>query len=157
MRDLVGNPAAGREALSSDHRFSVVFEAVDKLFQTASGPVQALKGIELEINKGEVFGFIGRSGAGKSTLIRLINRLERPTQGRVIANGVVTADLDDDGLVRLRRRIGMIFQHFNLMSAKTVAQNVALPLVMAGVARPAIDRKVSDLLNLVGLSEKRDA
>ncbi|BCP55498.1 methionine import ATP-binding protein MetN 1 [Kaistia sp. 32K] len=136
---------------------SVVFEGIEKIYATPSGSVQALKDISIEIRQGEIFGFIGRSGAGKSTLIRLINRLERPTSGTVVVNGVTASGLVGEGLVQLRRRIGMIFQHFNLMSAKTVAQNVALPLVMAGAPRRQIDRKVEELLSLVGLSDKRDA
>ena len=85
--------------------------------------------------RGEIFGIIGRSGAGKSTLLRTINMLERPGAGRVLIDGADVGQLDEDGLVALRRRIGMIFQHFNLLSAKTVAENV-LPLRVAGV-KPA--------------------
>ncbi len=147
----------GPPAASTETAPSVVFEQAGKTFATAAGAVRALHGIDLEIRKGEVFGFIGRSGAGKSTLIRLINRLERPTEGRIQVNGQDTADFDEDALVALRRRIGMIFQHFNLMSAKTVAQNVGLPLRMAGVPRARIDEKVRALLELVGLSDKHDA
>lgn len=144
----------GPPAVSTETAPSVVFEQVGKTFATAAGAVRALHGIDLEIRKGEVFGFIGRSGAGKSTLIRLINRLERPTEGRIQVNGQDTADFDEDALVALRRRIGMIFQHFNLMSAKTVWQNVELPLKVAGVPREARQRKVRELLELVGLQDK---
>jgi D-methionine transport system ATP-binding protein len=87
--------------------------------------------------RGEIFGIIGRSGAGKSSLLRTINRLEQPSQGRVLIDQVDIAPFDEDRLVALRRRIGMIFQHFNLMSAKTVWQNVELPLKVAGVASRA--------------------
>jgi len=96
-------------------------------------PAPALQGIDLAIQRGEVFGIIGRSGAGKSSLIRTINRLEQPSSGRVLIDQVDISDFDEDHLVALRRRIGMIFQHFNLMSAKTVWQNVELPLKVAGV------------------------
>jgi D-methionine transport system ATP-binding protein len=143
--------------LNSQPKSSVVFDTISKLYSTPSGSVQALRDINLALTQGEVFGFIGRSGAGKSTLIRLINRLEKPTQGNVVVNGVSTTDLRDEDLVQLRRGIGMVFQHFNLMSAKTVAQNIALPLVMAGVSRKQIESKVSELLLLVGLSDKRNA
>ncbi|QBF24184.1 ATP-binding cassette domain-containing protein [Pseudomonas tructae] len=114
----------------------------------------ALAGIDLNIQRGEIFGIIGRSGAGKSSLIRTINRLEQPSSGRVLIDQVDIGEYDEDRLVRLRRRIGMIFQHFNLMSAKTVWQNVELPLKVAGVPRELRQRKVTELLELVGLEEK---
>ena len=103
------HPAAG----------SVRFENIGKTYHSSAGPVAALSGIELEIPAGSIFGIIGRSGAGKSSLLRTINRLERPTEGRVLVDGEDIAELDENGLVALRRRIGMIFQHFNLLSAKT--------------------------------------
>ncbi|UVM16925.1 methionine ABC transporter ATP-binding protein [Pseudomonas sp. B21-023] len=114
----------------------------------------ALQGIDLNIRRSEIFGIIGRSGAGKSSLLRTINRLEQPSQGRVLIDQVDIAPFDEDRLVALRRRIGMIFQHFNLMSAKTVWQNVELPLKVAGVAKAERQRKVRELLELVGLAEK---
>ncbi|MEG1081388.1 MAG: methionine ABC transporter ATP-binding protein [Pseudomonas sp.] len=114
----------------------------------------ALADIDLNIQRGEVFGIIGRSGAGKSSLIRTINRLEQPSGGRVLIDQVDIGEYDEDRLVALRRRIGMIFQHFNLMSAKTVWQNVELPLKVAGVPKAARERKVRELLELVGLQEK---
>ena len=107
--------------------------------------------------RGEIFGIIGRSGAGKSTLLRTINMLERPGAGRVLIDGADVGQLDEDGLVALRRRIGMIFQHFNLLSAKTVAENVALPLRVAGVKPAAARVRVDALLDLVGLRDKADA
>ncbi|WP_175653016.1 methionine ABC transporter ATP-binding protein [Pseudomonas sp. Marseille-P9899] len=114
----------------------------------------ALADIDLNIQHGEIFGIIGRSGAGKSSLIRTINRLEQPSSGRVLIDQVDIAGYDEDKLVTLRRRIGMIFQHFNLMSAKTVWQNVELPLKVAGVPKAERQRKVTELLELVGLQEK---
>lgn len=121
------------------------------------GGVQALREIDLEIRRGEVFGIIGRSGAGKSSLIRTLNRLERPSEGQVLIDDEDIGGYDGQRLVALRRRIGMIFQHFNLMSAKTVWQNIALPLRVAGVPRARIEERVAGLLQLVGLEEKRDA
>nr|WP_314568303.1 ATP-binding cassette domain-containing protein [uncultured Pseudomonas sp.] len=135
----------------------VRFIGVGKTYEGAQGPVQALQGIDLTIERGEVFGIIGRSGAGKSSLIRTINRLEQPSSGRVLIDQVDIGDFDEDRLVALRRRIGMIFQHFNLMSAKTVWQNVELPLKVAGVPQAERWRKVGELLELVGLQGKRDA
>lgn len=114
----------------------------------------ALHGIDLNIRRGEIFGIIGRSGAGKSSLLRTINRLERPSQGRVLIDQVDIAAFDEQRLVALRRRIGMIFQHFNLMSAKTVWQNIELPLKVAGVPQAERHRKVRELLELVGLAHK---
>ncbi|WPP00121.1 ATP-binding cassette domain-containing protein [Pseudomonas sp. HR96] len=130
---------------------------VGKTYQGQQGAVQALQGIDLTIQRGEIFGIIGRSGAGKSSLLRAINRLENPSVGRVLIDQVDIGDFDEDRLVQLRRSIGMIFQHFNLMSAKTVWQNVELPLKVAGVGQAERWRKVSELLELVGLADKRDA
>ncbi len=125
------------------------------LGKTYPGQTQpALQNIDLNIRRGEIFGIIGRSGAGKSSLLRTINRLEQPSQGRVLIDQVDIAPFDEERLVALRRRIGMIFQHFNLMSAKTVWQNVELPLKVAGVAKPERQRKVRELLELVGLQDK---
>ncbi len=134
---------------------AVVFDRLAKVYPSSSGPVAALQDISLEVPAGSIFGIIGRSGAGKSSLLRTINRLESPTAGRVLIDGLDIASLNDDGLVALRRRVGMIFQHFNLLSAKTVYDNVALPLRVAG-ARPAeIHQRVEELLALVGLQDKQ--
>ncbi|MGY2231720.1 ATP-binding cassette domain-containing protein [Pseudomonas tolaasii] len=127
------------------------------LGKTYGGTVHALQGIDLAIRRGEVFGIIGRSGAGKSSLIRTINRLEQPSSGRVLIDQVDIGDFDEDRLVALRRRIGMIFQHFNLMLAKTVWQNVELPLKVAGVPKLQREQKVRELLELVGLQDKHKA
>ncbi|MFC2972903.1 methionine ABC transporter ATP-binding protein [Azotobacter bryophylli] len=129
-------------------------EALCKTYPGA--PEQALANINLNIQRGEIFGIIGRSGAGKSSLLRTLNRLEQPSGGRVLIDGVDIGDYDEDLLVELRRRVGMIFQHFNLMSAKTVRENVALPLKVAGWRPGEIERRVDQLLDLVGLAEKRD-
>ena len=134
----------------------VVFERLGKTYRSGAANVQALQDVDFDIAAGEVFGIIGRSGAGKSTLLRTINRLESPSSGRVLVNGTDVAALDERALQRLRRRIGMIFQHFNLLSAKTVWENVALPLRVAGVPAAAIEQRVGFLLDLVGLAAKRD-
>ncbi|ESY93296.1 MULTISPECIES: methionine ABC transporter ATP-binding protein [Mesorhizobium] len=121
------------------------------------GQTAALDGISLTVRKGEVLGIIGRSGAGKSTLIRCLNGLERPDTGEVFIEGREISRLGERELQPLRRRIGMIFQHFNLLSAKTVEDNVALPLKIEG--RPKAERlkRAAELLDLVGLSEKAKA
>jgi D-methionine transport system ATP-binding protein len=135
----------------------VRFLNLGKTYDGQQGPVAALQNIDLDIQRGEVFGIIGRSGAGKSSMIRTINRLEQPSSGRVLIDQVDIGDFNEDALVDLRRRIGMIFQHFNLMSAKTVWQNVELPLKVAGVPKDQRQRKVAELLELVGLQDKHAA
>ena len=138
-------------------RAHVRFVGVGKTYDGRQGPVDALKGIDLAIQRGEIFGIIGRSGAGKSSLIRTINRLEQPSSGRVLIDQVDIGGFDENALVALRRQIGMIFQHFNLMSAKTVWQNVELPLKVAGVPKLQREQKVRELLELVGLQGKHTA
>lgn len=135
----------------------VAFRGVSKTFRSPEGVFGALDGIDAEVPAGSVFGVIGRSGAGKSTLLRLVNGLERPTGGQVLVDGVDVAALDAEGLLALRRRVGMVFQHFNLLAAKSVRDNVALPLVVAGVGRAEAERRVGEALALVGLSDKRDS
>ncbi len=134
------------------------FEGVSKRFRArgAAREVHALAEIDLAVSAGSVLGVIGRSGAGKSTLIRLVNGLERPSEGRIRVDGSEVTALDEAGLRAVRRRIGMIFQHFNLMSARTVYGNVALPLSIAGMGRDEIRARVEPLLDLVGLGDKRD-
>ncbi|MBP0589351.1 ATP-binding cassette domain-containing protein [Paraburkholderia sp. LEh10] len=153
-----GPALAAKRTPHDDASHAVVFDDVGKVFGGRRGERSvALSKVQLSVRRGEIFGIIGRSGAGKSTLLRLVNGLEKPTSGAVRVNGVSVGALDERGLVALRRRIGMVFQHFNLLSAKTVHENIALPLKIAGVPKPAIDTKVDALLELVGLSAKRDA
>jgi D-methionine transport system ATP-binding protein len=131
-------------------------ENVAKTYAGASGPVEALTDISLSVAQGEIYGIIGRSGAGKSTLIRCVNLLERPTGGRVIVDGDDVTALPERDLRAKRRQIGMIFQHFNLLSSRSVIENVAFPLELAGLSRAEAHRKALPLLDLVGLAEKRD-
>ncbi|EHD20631.1 MULTISPECIES: methionine ABC transporter ATP-binding protein [Brenneria] len=135
---------------------SVTFERLSRVYPSPNKPVQALTDISLTIPAGCIFGIIGRSGAGKSSLLRTINRLERPTVGRVLIDDVDISTLDENQLVNLRRRVGMIFQHFNLLAARTVWENVALPLRVADVPQEQIERRVAELLALVGLQDKRN-
>lgn len=134
----------------------VAFEGVTKHFGGANGQTgfTALAGIDYSVPKGAISGIIGRSGAGKSTLIRLVNGLELPSTGKVLVDGVDVGALDEAGLRALRREVGMIFQHFNLLSSRTVHDNIALPLEIAGLDRQAIDRRVKPLMELVGLADK---
>lgn len=134
----------------------VTFEGVTKTFGGADGKpgFAALAGVDYVVPKGSITGIIGRSGAGKSTLIRLANGLEKPSSGRVVVDGVDVAALDEKSLRTLRRSVGMIFQHFNLLSSRTAFDNVALPLEIAGLGKKEIETRVAPLLDLVGLSDK---
>ncbi|WP_331372272.1 methionine ABC transporter ATP-binding protein [Sinorhizobium chiapasense] len=135
---------------------AVVFDGVSKRFAASgeSGAFTALNNVSLAVGRGSITGIIGRSGAGKSTLIRLVNGLEKPSSGKVLVDAVDVGGLDEAGLRNLRRSVGMIFQHFNLLSSRTVFGNVALPLEIAGVDRRAIEARVRPLLDLVGLADK---
>jgi D-methionine transport system ATP-binding protein len=127
-----------------------------KSFQGRGRIFAVLKGIDLMVQRGDIFGIIGFSGAGKSTLIRCINRLETPDSGSITVDGQEVMDLRPEELGDYRRKIGVIFQHFNLLDSRTVAGNVAFPLEIAGGGRAAIARRVGEILELVGLGDKRD-
>jgi len=132
----------------------IEFQQVHKTYRVAGRDIPALHPTNLSIQNGQVFGLIGHSGAGKSTLLRLINRLENPSGGTIIVDGEDITALNANRLRRFRQQVGMIFQHFNLLASKTVADNVALPLILAGeLPRSAIDQRVTELLARVGLSE----
>lgn len=130
---------------------------LDHITQTYKTPegreFKALDDVSIEIRPGEIFGIIGRSGAGKSTLVRCINLLNRPSEGTVTVDGKNLTELSEDELRESRRCIGMIFQHFNLLSSRTVYDNVALPLELVGTPKNVIREKVEPLLKLVGLTE----
>lgn len=130
---------------------------LDHITQTYKTPegreFKALDDVSIEIRPGEIFGIIGRSGAGKSTLVRCINLLNRPSEGTVTVDGKNLTELSEDELRESRRSIGMIFQHFNLLSSRTVYDNVALPLELLGTPKNVIREKVEPLLKLVGLTE----
>lgn len=129
---------------------------ITKVFQQGNRSIQALNNVSLHVPAGQIYGVIGASGAGKSTLIRCVNLLERPTQGSVLVDGQELMTLSESQLTKARRHIGMIFQHFNLLSSRTVFGNVALPLELDNTPREEVKRRVSELLDLVGLSEKHD-
>lgn len=130
----------------------IELQAIVQTYAGPQGPVQALRGIDLSVRQGAILGVIGRSGAGKSSLIRTINLLNRPTAGRVWVDGHELTALGAEALRSARRDIGMIFQHFNLLHSRTVYDNVALPLELAGLSRAQIAARVLPLLDLVGLS-----
>ncbi|MDR2305594.1 MAG: methionine ABC transporter ATP-binding protein [Paucimonas sp.] len=132
----------------------IEFQNVHKTYRVAGRDIPALTPTSLTIEDGQVFGLIGHSGAGKSTMLRLINRLEAPSGGKIIVDGEDVTAFDADHLRRFRQQVGMIFQHFNLLASKTVADNVALPLVLAGeLSRAQIDQRVAELLARVGLAD----
>lgn len=127
---------------------------ITQTYKTPEGrEFKALDDVSIEIRPGEIFGIIGRSGAGKSTLVRCINLLNRPSEGTVTVDGKNLTELSEDELRESRRSIGMIFQHFNLLSSRTVYDNVALPLELVGTPKNVIREKVEPLLKLVGLTE----
>ena len=131
------------------------FEHVSKTFQTKNGPFDALKDVSFEIEKGDIYGVIGYSGAGKSTLIRMVNALETPTSGNVWVEGKDIGTLNQKELRNLRKGIGMIFQQFNLLESKTIYDNVAIALKLNGVPKKDIEKRVTELLDFVELSDKK--
>ncbi len=132
----------------------IKIENLHKTYSTHSVPLEVLKGVNLSVRKGEILGIIGFSGAGKSTLARCINRLENPDSGEVFVNGIDILKLSKHELLKERRKIGMIFQTFNLFEAKTVYRNISYPLEISGVPKAEIKQRVLETAELVGLSDK---
>mgnify|MGYP004497196151 FL=1 len=132
-------------------------ENVSKTFTDSNKEVHAVNNVSLTINDGDIFGIIGFSGAGKSTLVRCINLLEKPTDGKVFVDDAEIMALSGKELRKARKKIGMIFQHFNLMPSRTIFGNVAYPLRGSGLSKEEIKEKVHHLLELVGISEKENA
>ncbi len=135
----------------------IEIRSLSKIFHTGTAEVRALNDISLSIEKGEVFGIIGMSGAGKSTLVRCINMLEKPTSGTVLFDGRDLSRLSDAELREVRRSMGMIFQQFNLLMQRTAEGNVCFPLEIAGVSKAKARARAAELLELVGLSDRRKA
>ncbi|WP_373101203.1 MULTISPECIES: methionine ABC transporter ATP-binding protein MetN [Pasteurellaceae] len=129
---------------------------ISKIFNVTGKKLTALDNVTLEVPAGQICGVIGASGAGKSTLIRCVNLLEKPTFGSVTVDGKELTALTEHQLIRERRNIGMIFQHFNLLSSRTVFGNIALPLELENTPKETINRKVNELLALVGLTDKKE-
>ena len=148
---------AGAPAVTPPHAHAgsaVQLQGIELRYPGTTAP--ALQGIDLDIRAGEVYGIIGRSGAGKSSLVRTINLLNRLSAGRVVVDGTDLTALNARGLRSARHQIGMVFQHFNLLSSRTVFDNVALPLELAGLPRAEIRARVEPLLDLVGLAPLAD-
>ena len=135
----------------------IKIEHADKTFRTRMGEVHALQDVSVHVEAGDIFGVIGYSGAGKSTLLRLVNRLETPDSGRVFIDGRDITELSKRKLSRIRKGIGMIFQQFNLLESQTVYHNIALPLILDGVKKTEIEKRVEELLRFVGLADKKNA
>ena len=129
-------------------------ENIRKTYESAGRAVNALVDVNLNIREGEVFGIIGRSGAGKSTLIRMLNLLERPTEGSVRVDGRDITAFSDAQLREYRRSVGMVFQHFNLLRSRTVMDNVCFPLRLSGLPRADREARAREVLNLVGLADQ---
>ncbi|MDD6214779.1 MAG: ATP-binding cassette domain-containing protein [Firmicutes bacterium] len=135
----------------------IELQNLSKTFNTADGTVQALKNISLTVNDGDIYGIIGMSGAGKSTLVRCINMLERPTNGRVLIDGVNIGELTQAKLREVRRNVTMIFQSFNLLMQRTCLDNICFPLELAGVSKSKAKQRARELLKTVGLPDKESA
>lgn len=132
----------------------IVLDNVSKEFNSKSGKVEAVKQVNIRVNKGEIHGVIGYSGAGKSTLIRCVNLLEQPTKGKVYINGVELTSLPLSKLRKTRNKIGMIFQGFNLLKTATVYDNIAIPLKLLGYNKAEVTKRVEQYLDIVGLTDK---
>lgn len=132
-------------------------EQVSKTFTIKKEKVEALKNVSLEVKKGEIFGVVGYSGAGKSTLIRCVNLLERPTKGKVYINNTELTALSTGQLREVRKKIGMIFQGFNLLKTATVYENITIPLKLSGISNEEIKERAEKYLSVVGLEDKHHA
>jgi D-methionine transport system ATP-binding protein len=135
----------------------ILIENVSKVFTTKDGKVEALRNVDIAIEKGDIYGIIGMSGAGKSTLVRCINFLEQPTEGKVLVDGKSLDDLSKKELQRQRQDIGMIFQHFNLLMQKSVLENVCFPLYIQKKNKREARKRAVELLEVVGLEDKKNA
>ncbi|WP_099159987.1 methionine ABC transporter ATP-binding protein [Virgibacillus ndiopensis] len=135
----------------------ISIEGLSKIFTSNKSQITAVDDLTLDIKEGDIFGVIGYSGAGKSTFVRLLNRLEEPTGGRIIIDDQEITALNSSQLRLARQEIGMIFQHFNLLWSRTVKDNIAFPLEIAGVPKTEREKRVQDLIDLVGLTERENA
>ena len=130
---------------------------VEKVFKNKKSEVHALRNVSLKVEKGDIFGIVGYSGAGKSTLLRLVNLLEKPTSGSVKIEGKEIINLSEKELNILRKNIGMVFQQFNLLESQTVYQNLKIPLIISGAPKNSIDKRIEELLDFVGLKDKKNS
>ena len=136
---------------------NITLENLKKTYTSSTGSITAVNGVSLDIPENMIYGIIGRSGAGKSSLVRLISLLETPDQGKVFYNGERVDNLSKADLIQRRRKIGMIFQNFNLFSSRTAAQNIAYPLEICKTRPNVIKERVAEMLKLVGLEDRGSA
>ena len=141
----------------SERDLLIEVKNLKKVYQVPGGEVVALDGIDLQIERGQIYGIIGMSGAGKSTLIRCMNRLDTPTEGQILFEGRNILAMSEKELMATRRKVSMIFQQFNLLMQKTVARNVRYPLEIAGVDKKQANERVMELLRIVQLEDKANA
>ncbi|MWP50151.1 MULTISPECIES: methionine ABC transporter ATP-binding protein MetN [unclassified Gilliamella] len=134
----------------------IKLQHISKIFEHNKTSIHALKDITIHVPQGKIYGVIGKSGAGKSTLIRCVNLLEKPTSGKIFFDNQEITHLSNRKLIEVRRKISMIFQHFNLLSSRTVFDNIAFPLELNKTPKAKIKQKVNELIELVGLTEKAD-
>ena len=134
----------------------IQFQHVNKTYRKKSRTIHALNDVNFTVNRHDIFGVIGYSGAGKSTLVRLVNHLESVSTGQVIVDGYDINQYSDKALRQVKKDIGMIFQHFNLLHSATVFKNVAMPLILSKVNKSEITQKVAEILDFVGLSDKKE-
>lgn len=151
------SPQDAADAASGKETPMISIQGLTKIYGSGTEQVTALQNVNLSIKKGDIHGIIGMSGAGKSTLIRCINRLDTPTDGRIFIDGQDILSLKGKELRTMRKRVSMIFQQFNLLMQKTVAHNVRIPLDIAGVPRKDAEKRVQELLKIVGLEHKASA
>ena len=161
-RLLIGGKAGGAARrlflfLQGRGEAMIRIEHAVKTFAEGEQAVHALRDVSLHVEKGDIYGIVGFSGAGKSTLLRLVNGLEKPDQGSVTVAGQELSALDKRGLMQLRRKIGMVFQQFNLLEGKTVGHNVSMPLLLAGAPKEEIRQRVREVLRFVELEDKENA
>ncbi|MFD1065882.1 methionine ABC transporter ATP-binding protein [Oceanobacillus locisalsi] len=134
----------------------IEFQNLEKVFNSGGKQIHALNDINLKVGKGEIYGVVGFSGAGKSTLIRCVNYLERPTSGKVVVDNHDLTVLSEKEIRKVKKNIGMVFQHFNLLNSKTVYTNVAMPLILEKIPKEQIKKRVHELLEFVGLEDKAE-
>lgn len=142
--------------LTSEEKCMLEFQNITKIYESKKKQIVGVDNVSLTINKGDIFGIVGYSGAGKSSLLRCVNLLERPTSGKILVDGIDLTKLSGSKLRVARLKIGMIFQHFYLISQKTVGENIAFALRAAKTPKNKIPTKVTELLEMVGLTDKRD-
>lgn len=151
------NSTEKTESMREKMKPIIKVENLTKTFTSKSGNVEAVRNVNFEVEKGDIFGIIGLSGAGKSTLVRCLNLLEKPTGGKVIVNGKDLTKLSEKELRKERQNIGMIFQHFNLLMQRNVLGNVCFPMEIAGIKKNEAKKRAYELLKIVGLEDKAAA